>query len=68
MIWQIVTRLYTREPALSRSMILTGVFTWFVIDSTGSVIAGAPMNALYNVGFLLLFVVPLWRPVQAAHG
>ncbi len=68
MIWMIAAQLYPREPVLARSMILTGVFTWFVIDSAGSVLAGAPMNAVYNVGFLALFVVPLWRPAQEAHG
>ncbi|WP_136660112.1 hypothetical protein [Nitratireductor sp. XY-223] len=66
MIWITATRLLPRDPALARSMILTAAVVWFVIDSLGSALAGAPMNALYNVGFLVLFVVPLWRPVEAA--
>ena len=64
MIWMVATRLLPHDPALARSMILTAAVTWFVIDGLGSVLSGAPMNALYNVGFLVLFVVPLWRPVQ----
>lgn len=59
MMWLVVTRIYPRDPALARLLILTGIGTWFVIDSVGSLMAGAPLNALFNVGFLLLFVIPL---------
>ena len=61
LIWLVVTRLYTREPALVRKMILISVCSWFVLDSLGSTLAGAPMNAVFNIGFLLMFVIPLWR-------
>ncbi len=61
MLWQVATRLYPAEPALARQLILTGIVAWFVIDSTGSVLAGAPMNAVFNIGFLLLFAVPIFR-------
>jgi hypothetical protein len=37
-----------------------GVGCWFVVDSLMSIAAGAPLNAIFNVGFLLLFVVPVW--------
>ncbi|WP_419909068.1 hypothetical protein [Hoeflea sp.] len=66
MIWIVATRLLPREPALARSMVLTAAVVWFVIDSLGSVFAGAPVNAIYNIGFLALFVVPLWRPIETA--
>jgi len=59
MLWLVVTRLYPREPALARLLILTSIGAWFVIDSTGSLLAGAPLNALFNVVFLLIFVIPL---------
>ncbi|MCY6379455.1 hypothetical protein [Hoeflea prorocentri] len=68
MIWMVTSRVYARDPALGRPIILTAVITWFVIDSTGSVLAGAPMNVLYNCGFLLLFVIPLRRPAEVVHG
>ncbi|MEM9277336.1 MAG: hypothetical protein AAGA76_02040 [Pseudomonadota bacterium] len=61
MMWLLASRLYSKEPELVRTIILTSIGTWFVIDSTGSVLAGAPMNVVYNLGFLFLFVVPLWR-------
>jgi hypothetical protein len=68
LLWQITTRLLPRDPELARSLIITSVATWFVIDSLASVVAGAPANALFNVGFLALFVLPLWRPARAAPG
>ncbi|MEM6461020.1 MAG: hypothetical protein AAF724_03810 [Pseudomonadota bacterium] len=68
LIWQVVTHVYVSNPSVGRSMILTSVVTWFVLDSAGSVAAGAPMNALFNVGFLALYAVPLLRPVREAPG
>lgn len=68
MIWLIVTRLYPRDPALARGLILTSVGAWFIVDSLGSLAAGAPLNAVLNVGFLLAFVLPLWRPVRTVPG
>jgi hypothetical protein len=59
--WLVVTKLFAREPVLARHIILTSMWSWFVVDCTASTIAGAPFNAVMNVPFLLLFVVPLWR-------
>ena len=53
---------------LTRSLILTSIGAWFVIDSAGSILAGAPVNALFNVGFLAMFAVPLWRPARTVPG
>lgn len=61
MLWLIATRLYPREPQLARSMILVSVGIWFVVDSAASIVAGAPLNALLNTSFLLMFGLPLWR-------
>ena len=47
-------------------MILTSVGIWFVLDSAGSIAAGAPLNVALNTVFLGLYAVPLWRPVEAA--
>lgn len=35
------------------------VGTWFVVDSSMSFAAGAPLNALLNVSFLALFCLPV---------
>ena len=68
MLWQISSRLYPRDPGLARSLILTSMAAWFVVDGLGSIIAGAPMNALFNTGFLAFLGIPLMRapsPVAA---
>ncbi|MEE9330415.1 MAG: hypothetical protein V3V30_09785 [Parvularculaceae bacterium] len=62
--WQIVTRLYPRDPRLARQMITWSILSWFVLDSTGSIIAGAPLNAVFNIGFLALFLLPLRQRQQ----
>lgn len=59
MMWLIATQLYETNPKLARTMILTSMASWFVIDSTGSIISGAPINALFNLGFVALFYLPL---------
>lgn len=64
MLWLTATRLYSREPELARTLILTSVGVWFVVDSLASIAAGAPLNAVLNVSFLLIFFIPLWRPAR----
>jgi len=61
MLWMISTQLYPKEPALAGKIIMTSIIVWFIVDSTGSVLAGAPLNALGNTSFLLIFCLPLWR-------
>jgi hypothetical protein len=58
MIYLLATKFYPREPQLTGSIILTSVATWFVTDSIGSAVAGAPANVLVNLVFLLIFLVP----------
>jgi hypothetical protein len=65
--WQVVTKLFAREPALARQILLISMWSWFVVDSLASTIAGAPFNAVMNVPFLLLFVLPLWRDQSQEH-
>ncbi len=60
-LWMLSTHLFPRDQALAAKLIITSIVTWFVIDSTGSMLAGAPLNAAFNVSFLLIFCVPLWR-------
>ena len=56
------TQVYAKDPDLGKRIILTGVVVWFVIDSAGSIVAGAPFNAVLNFGFLLMYEVPLLWP------
>ncbi len=63
MVLLLVARIYPHDPALARSIILPAIWVWFTIDSLASIIAGAPMNVVLNLGFLLAFIVP-WRNAQ----
>jgi hypothetical protein len=54
------------DPDGTRRIILISVGLWFVLDSTGSVLAGAPLNVLGNLAFLALFALPLRQPAAAA--
>jgi len=62
LLYLLTTRLYPRDPDLARLLISASIGTWFIIDSLGSIAASAPLNALFNTGFLLLFIIPLWLP------
>lgn len=59
--WLVATQLFAREPALARQIIWVSLWSWFVVDCAASTFAGAPFNAVMNLPFLLLFIVPLWR-------
>lgn len=62
LMWLIATQLYEANSKLARTMILTSITVWFVVDSTGSIISGAPINALLNLGFVALFYLPMRQP------
>lgn len=62
LIWQVAGRVYATDPALGRSLIVPAIAAWFVVDSTGSVLAGAPFNAVLNLGILALLLGPLLWP------
>lgn len=59
MMLAIVNRLFESDPPLAKSLLMTGVVWWFVIDSAASVLAGAPLNIMANLVFLALFAIPL---------
>ena len=46
------SRLATRGTVIS-------MLVWFVIDSAGSIAAGVPVNAVFNVAFLAIFIGPI---------
>lgn len=64
MMWLLATSLYAREPAICRKIILTSIVSWFLVDSSMSIAAGAILNAFFNIGFLLVFAVPVWKPLE----
>lgn len=44
-----------------RKLMIGSTWIWFVLDSGGSILAGLPLNALSNIGFALVLLVPLWK-------
>jgi hypothetical protein len=60
-VWMIADRVYGRDPAAARAIILTGLTAWCLADSLGSIAAGAPMNVLINLLIWSAFAWPLRR-------
>ncbi|MDX2033996.1 MAG: hypothetical protein SF339_25200 [Blastocatellia bacterium] len=55
---------YDLAPEPTRRAVVAGLVAWFLLDSTGSIAAGVPSNAVFNVLVLLLAVGPLWRSAE----
>jgi hypothetical protein len=55
---------YDRAPDQTRRAIVAGLLAWFVLDSAGSLSAGVPSNAMFNVLVLLIAVGPLWKSTR----
>ena len=59
MIWRLAGAAMANAPEVTRSIIRQSVLVWFVVDSTGSVLAGAPWNVPANCIFLAMFLIPM---------
>ena len=66
MLWIIAAELCPKDAVLGRRLLLLGIGSWYVVDTAMSVAAGAPLNVLFNTGFLLIFFVPAWGLADAA--
>jgi hypothetical protein len=62
MLWLTATRVYATDPALARLLVMEGIGIWFVVDCAGSLAAGAPLNVLFNLVFLAVFLLLLLMP------
>ncbi len=60
MIWMLSKHVYDLAPEPTRRVVLTSLLAWFVLDTAGSIAAGAASNAGFNILVLLLAVGPLW--------
>lgn len=61
MIWLLVDRFLVQAPLDVKRILVVGLATWFVVDSAGSIASGGWLNAVLNVGFLAVFLVPLMK-------
>lgn len=66
MIWQLAGEPLERTPDAVRGIIRASVLGWFLVDSAGSVAAGAALNILPNLVFLALFLLPMRRGAKVA--
>lgn len=68
-LWWLLAGPIARGDAGARTIYLASLGLWFVIDSTGSIAAGWPLNAVLNVAFLLALAVPvlITRAPAPAH-
>lgn len=56
MMYSIATEVMPSAPKAGRKVILQTALVWFAVDSTFSILAGAPMNAALNLIFLALML------------
>jgi hypothetical protein len=63
-LWCLSTWVYDLAPEPVRKAVLTGICSWFVLDSAGSIASGNESNALFNVAVLLIAAGPLWFPAR----
>ena len=59
-LWCLSAWVYDLAPEPVRKAVLTGICSWFVLDSAGSIASGNEYNALFNVAVLLIAAGPLW--------
>jgi hypothetical protein len=64
-IWQLAGAPLARDPGTIRPIIRTAVIAWFLLDSTASVLAGAPLNLVPNVVFAAMLLIPLGLGAKA---
>jgi hypothetical protein len=61
LVWQVASHVMPSEPAMARQILTRSLAAWFIIDSTCSWLAGAPLNIAANAAFLMVFLWPLMR-------
>ena len=62
MIWCLSLWVYDFAPEGVRKTLLLSAISWFLLDSTGSVLSGYGINVIPNILVLFLVVGPMWRP------
>lgn len=66
MLWALAGEGMRLAPTFAKRTILTSVSAWFIVDSAGSILAGAPLNVLGNLVFLALLSLPFMTSSNSA--
>ncbi|MBM1311798.1 hypothetical protein JQT66_16280 [Sulfitobacter mediterraneus] len=61
----ITNHLFDRDNRLWGLLVFPGLACWYVVDSTGSVLSGAWLNAWLNLSFLVMFALAYWMRRRA---
>ncbi len=61
MLWAIATYIMPVAAEAGRKVVRTSAWSWFAVDSTFSILTGAPFNAVLNIAFLALMLLCLNR-------
>ncbi|MEL6573519.1 MAG: hypothetical protein AAFQ64_17825 [Pseudomonadota bacterium] len=56
MLWAVATQVVPVSPMAGAKVVRTTAWVWYVVDSTASIAAGAPFNAVLNLGFLAIML------------
>lgn len=59
MMWMVTREVYAKDPNIGQHILLTGIISWFIIDSAGSLSVGAWFNVVMNLAYLAIVLVPL---------
>ncbi|MBC7281852.1 hypothetical protein [Hoeflea sp.] len=65
-LWTMAAHVLPADLPAARSIALSGIYTWFVVDSLGSIAAGASLNGVINIGFVVLFLYAFRQPSATA--
>ena len=59
-IWLLQRWVYDKAPEEVRKTVLSGLLSWCILDSAGSMASGNGFNVIFNLIVLLIAIGPLW--------
>ncbi|GJL94516.1 MAG: hypothetical protein DHS20C05_09210 [Hyphococcus sp.] len=59
LLFLVVAPLIERGDEEVRRGVIISMLVWFVVDSAGSIAAGVPANAVFNISFLAILLGPI---------
>jgi hypothetical protein len=63
-VWCLQKWVYDLAPEPVRKTVLTGMLSWFILDSAGSIASSNAPNVFFNIIVLLMGIGPLWNAAK----